>query len=636
MSGIYGIFHKNNRPVTPHDLAPIAERLALWGPDGHGQWVDGAVGLGHFMLHTTPESFQEQLPTPHPQLPDLVITADAWLDNRAELFTLLNVDRAAQATMTDSTLILLAYVKWGSACAEKLLGDFAFVIWDGRRQQLFCARDIFGNKPLLYYADSHHFIFASEINALLAHPAVPKQLNEPLLAAYLQQQTFNAQKRYTFWEQIVKLPSAHTLTVNATATHMHAYWSPEDAPEVRLPNGEAYAEALRELLHQAVACRLRTPFAVGAHLSGGLDSSTVAILAARQLRQAAKPITTFSWSPPLHPDETNVTDERRIIEAICAEEGLRCQYFTLNVNDVLAIARRDVTTEPNAMIWREEPVQQQAQAQGLRVLLSGWGGDEVISMHAHHYLAELVTERAWRQLYAELIHRVPARGDRLGPLRQAKGWGTHLYRFALLPLLSEPLWLRLTGRKPGRPYSYSCIEPTFARRHQVAAHALRDKWAREQPQLHATQCARLNMGHLTRRLEDWTTNGARHHLVYRYPLLDRRIVEFGLGVPSAQLCRQGNTRALMRRAGEGILPAAMPWHPSKHEPAATTIMAQTYRQLFPRWLDLVLSQPYHPNVTQYVQVARLKEVRKKVDQIELHQLSGIQNALSCFSIQQLN
>ena len=89
MSAIYGVFHKNHAQVTPNDLERMAARMAFWGPDGHGEWVAGAVGLGHFMLHTTPESLQESLPAAHPQVPALLITADAWLDNRAELFVLL-------------------------------------------------------------------------------------------------------------------------------------------------------------------------------------------------------------------------------------------------------------------------------------------------------------------------------------------------------------------------------------------------------------------------------------------------------------------------------------------------------------------------------------------------------------------
>ncbi len=635
MSGIYGIFHKDDAPITAQSLAPLAAAMAVWGPDGHGQWIAGAVGLGHSMLHTTPESIAEQLPIAHPHWRDLVITADAWLDNRAELFALLAVPPSAQSTMPDSTLILLAYEKWGATCVEKLLGDFAFVIWDGRQRQLFCARDLFGNKPLLYYENNQHFIFASDIKGVLAHPSVPKQLYEPLLAAYLQQQTYAAQKRYTFWDGIVKVPPAHTLTVTAERTQLACYWSPAEAAEVRFATDEAYAEALRDLLRQAVTCRLRTPFAVGSHLSGGLDSSTVTALASQSLRQRDKALTTFSWSPPIRPDEQAVTDERHMVAAVCTQEGLTCHYLTTGVNEALAVLQRDVTTEPTEMIWREAQVQQQAQAANLRVLLSGWGGDEVVSIDASDYLAELVMQGNWRQLYRQIEQRVHNSGEPVSLLRQAKRWGFQLYRFAGYPLLPEALWRRLMGGKPDNRYPYCYIEPTFAHRQQAAVTALQSPPFRNQPQIHATQRLRLAYGHLTRRLEDWTTNGARHQLVYRYPLLDRRIVEFCLGIPAEQFSLHGRTRSLLRRAGQGILPTTMPWNPPKNDPAAVGIVQQTYRQLFPQWLDLVLAQPHPPRLAHYIQLTSLKEVRKKITQLKPSQMTGIQNALTCFSIQQL-
>jgi asparagine synthase (glutamine-hydrolysing) len=132
LSGIYGIFYKNGALVTSQTLEPLKAALIEWGPDGQGTWYKGSVGLGHLMLHTTPESLNEQLPATHPHHPNLSITADARIDNRDDILAALNISPAER--LPDSTLILLAYERWGQACVDKLIGDFTFVIWDQRQQ----------------------------------------------------------------------------------------------------------------------------------------------------------------------------------------------------------------------------------------------------------------------------------------------------------------------------------------------------------------------------------------------------------------------------------------------------------------------------------------------------------------------
>ena len=129
-----------------------------------------------------------------------------------------------------------------------------------------------GLKPFYYYEDARCFIFASDIEGLLARAEVPHRPNEPLLAAHLQEDTYFAEKRQTFLADIVKLPLAHHLTVTAKTSQLTQYWSLDNVTDVRLPSDEAYAEQLRELLLEAVQCRIRTPFPVGCHLSGGLAS----------------------------------------------------------------------------------------------------------------------------------------------------------------------------------------------------------------------------------------------------------------------------------------------------------------------------------------------------------------------------
>lgn len=184
MSGIAGIYYPDGRPVDRTDLERMGAAIAHRGPDGEGVWSNGPVALGHRMLWTTPESLQERLPRLS-ATGDFVLTADARIDNRDDLVAALDLSDRPTSEVTDSQLILAAYEKWGTSCSEKLLGDFAFAVWDSRRQQLFCSRDPMGIKPFYYYHTAGVFAFASEIQALLCLDGVPRRLNEVKVADFL-------------------------------------------------------------------------------------------------------------------------------------------------------------------------------------------------------------------------------------------------------------------------------------------------------------------------------------------------------------------------------------------------------------------------------------------------------------------
>lgn len=273
MSAIAGIYYLDGQPVDPADLGRMLETLAHRGSDRVGVWSEGHIGFGHRMLWTTPESLQEQLPLVN-QTGDLAIAADARIDNRDELIAALGLMDRPSDKITDSQLILAAYEKWGDRCPEKLLGDFAFAIWDGRSQRLFCARAPMGVKPFYYYRSSRLFVFASEIKALLCLVEVPRLLNE-LKVAYHLALLFEDQA-ITFYQNIWRLLAAHSITIGCEETQIRRYWSSDPTREVRLHSDQEYAEAFREIFTEAVRCRLRSAFPVGSTLSGGLDSSSIA------------------------------------------------------------------------------------------------------------------------------------------------------------------------------------------------------------------------------------------------------------------------------------------------------------------------------------------------------------------------
>jgi len=295
MSGIAGIIHLDRAPVEPALIQRMTDALAGRGPDAQGCWIDKHVGLGHRAFWTTPEAISERQPDAD-AVASLAITFDGRIDNRDELIRLLGAAGRPPRDDTDVEIVLRAYQCWGESCAVRLLGDFAFAIWDGRRGSLFCARDLFGTRPLYY----HHrpgqiFAFASTPAALFAGAVLAKQLNEARIADYLVSELEGVDKTSTFYAGVLRLPPAHTLTIGPSGLSLKRYWQPQPGPELRLSSDKEYEEAFLEPFTAAVRCRLRGGEMVTSMLSGGLDSSSI-VGVGRKLRLDAggAPLRTYS------------------------------------------------------------------------------------------------------------------------------------------------------------------------------------------------------------------------------------------------------------------------------------------------------------------------------------------------------
>ncbi len=548
MSAICGVLKLNGAPVVADELVPMMDALAVYGPDGQATWQAGPVALGHQMLWITPESRSEVLPWCHPHL-DLVITADARIDNRDELLVALRIPPDEGVGMPDSQLILYAYEKWGQECPQHLLGDFAFAIWDGRTHMLFCARDQLGIKPFYYSWHPACFVFASDIRGVLAGPGVPTRPNMAFIAAYFYYPIF-FHREQTFLQDVQKLPPAHTMTLRAGVITMQRYWHYEDIPALSLPADTAYAEMLCDLLTRAVHCRMRSAYPVGTHLSGGLDSSTITVLAARYLRELGQQLTSFSWSPPYTDTDLPFErqDERRLVEIVARQEQVVVMYTELLADDIVSWYTRDILTNQTVSSPREVVVRKTATKLGIRVLLSGWGCDQVILPPGGSYLAELFLQGRWLTLWREFNMLTCGRKSYIK-------WSLkHHILFPLLPdvvcrwqqpALLRPQWPALLRR--------DCVE-LFQRNLKLSGLCLRSY-----PGVRNNQLQALRSGLASQRTEAWAIDAAADHLEYRYPLLDRRIIEFGLGLPADQHFKHGWGRYVVRQAVSTMLPSSISW-----------------------------------------------------------------------------
>lgn len=592
MSAIYGVVATDGAPVARETLAPMAAALSFYGPDGHGQWCGESAGLGHLMLHVTPESLGERQPASLRAAPHLIVTADARIDNRNELFDALGVPMAGRDATPDSSLILLAFERWGEDCPKRLLGDFAFAIWNIRDRTLFCARDPFGSKPFLYCHDARRFVFASDINGVLALLDSPR-LNHPLLAAHLQMKTYHAQKRLTFFENVVKLEPGHIATLRAGQLKISPYWSPEEIPEIHDPDSPDYTEQLRFLFRQATECRVRSSFPVGSHLSGGLDSSSVTILASRLLRDRGKDLATFSWSPA----QQNREGEYARIDAVCRQENLTCDYVPATAASLIATFQRDFTLEPMAMMEREANVQARAKSRQIRVILSGWGGDDAVTC------------------------RVGAGSRRLpGRLRERA-------------VVSLPDWLyALTTGNAWQTLENPCIQREFAHRYRHEVRALRAPAFRRLPGVRANICRYLDSGHLSLRMEHWAASGARNGLVYRYPMLDKRLVEFALGTRPSRIPGSDQRRSLFRRAAGNLLPS-IDWDPVKSEASTLLALRNELLSAHSDWAHRLAREVTISAATEFVDPEKVQAVvRLAAKSGRMRDLSGVREAFACYAM----
>ena len=579
MSGIYGRINLDGKPLDANLLQLMAEAMASYGRDRRGVQLDGSIGFGHLLALNTPESFGEEQPL---EDEGLLISADARLDNRLELFDRLEIPPAGRTAVTDDRLILSAYRKWGptSEFVAQLLGAFAFAVWDARRRSLFLARDHAGFRPLFYYHNPRFFAFASDVRALIADPDVPHTLDEDyFLAQDLNDHAYVLS--HSPYKEIHKLESGMCLTLQDGRLSRQAYWLPSLGAELRLKSLDEYAERLLELLREAVRARLRTAYPLGVHLSGGLDSSVVTVLSKQEIeKQARKLGGVFSWSPTLEDLPAGIEDdERQYLDALAAQEGFQISYRKLTVQGAVDSYERDLLHEPLRQVAEESFICKDASERGIRTLLSGWGGDELVSYRGWGYLAELFARLRWGKLYQAA--RCTARVQDQGLLRT-------LLDNVVKPLVPTPVY-QILGR--GAPYYLrkslaskgAGWNELYPQEREMLQRVYLDKAA--PVGVHAHQLRIWRSGLLRFRLESWGHLGRRWGVDYRYPLLDRRIVDFALSLPPDVHVQDGKTRYLMRYAARDLLPKNVIWRTQKLEMARRSLIFQVTQEGIQEYLQ---------------------------------------------------
>ncbi|MCK8518067.1 asparagine synthase (glutamine-hydrolyzing) [Methanoculleus sp. 7T] len=523
MCGIAGQFALNGGKADTALVGAMAERLRHRGPDGEGSLFSGPVGLAHRRLAIIDLSDEGRQPMANED-------GSIWIVFNGEIYNYLELREELLAaghrfaTATDTEVILHAYEEWGRNCLHRFNGMWAFAIWDERRRELFCARDRLGVKPFYYTTAGDSFLFASEIKALRAHPAVGQKPNDRMLLTFLAWGVADHTEE-TMYDGICQLRPAHFIIVSERGVgEPQRYWDVTVNAASQGADDEAAARRVRELLTDAVRLRLRSDVPVGTCLSGGIDSSTITVLINDLLRaehpgSVGERQKTFSVC---FDDER--FDESRHIDTVVAATGVASQRVTPDTDGLWEDIGRllYMQDEPFASlsIYAQYCVMRLARDE-VKVVLDGQGADEQLA----GYIA----------YQAPYIRGLLRQGRVLAALREAVGSAKNHRSFfswaaRQFVVRSERRGL-LRGSAPEVLRYAGSLDEVLKREVTASNLPLLLHW------------------------ED--RNSMAFSIEARVPFLDYRLVEYLAGLPLDQKIRGGVTKYVLRQAIRGLVPDAV-------------------------------------------------------------------------------
>lgn len=383
MCGIAGIIYKNKN-VEAAELEKMTEKIKHRGPDSSGIYMDKNVGFGHRRLSIIDVSDHSNQPFFYK---DLILIFNGAIYNYLEIKDELISHGYSFKTTSDTEVLLLAYDKWGVDCVKKFNGMWSFAIHDKKQNIVFCSRDRFGVKPFYYYADGDQFIFASEIKAVLEIKKVTT-VNTQIILQFIET-NFTEHNNETFFEGIFKLPGSHSLVydLKTNVFQIYKYYELEFNAEVSKLNLQDSINLFEEKFQESIKLRLRSDVKIGSALSGGLDSSYIVAISAKQfkVKKDFNAVTVGS----LHKEEDEGDRARIISDCLGIENSII--YPDKNEFEKLIPQVIYSLEEPfgGLSVYMQTFLMKQAQKLGIKVLLDGQGADEVLLGYSNYTAAFL-------------------------------------------------------------------------------------------------------------------------------------------------------------------------------------------------------------------------------------------------------
>ncbi len=478
----------------------------------------------------------------------LSICFDGRLDNREELIDALHAELDTKpADNPDWRLAIACYQKFGDSFAARLNGDYALAVFDAARQQLVLARDPMGIRPLYFWASDRLAIAASEIKAILAHPAVASRPDEEALADLLMGGDPNEQRR-TLFRGVQRMLPGRTVIIGAQALREDVHWDFDPSRQLRYRTTVEYAEALRELFERAVRRRLRSPAPVAVSVSGGLDSSAILCEAALLRRSNAALAPAYGISR-LYP-EASRADERAYLAAIEEKYGVAIQRLPASpirlVHGDEWLQCSEFPVYPGSDVLE---LLARARELSCATLLEGHYGDQLLWSPAH--IHDLMRRLRWIEASRALLSMAESMRD-ASPAELRRDLLLSFIRDLVPDRLMRPFRALRRLASPDRfPKWYSAAFREIAYRRSQQQRRPGGSFANK----HSEHCYRMARSvPIARAFEESNKLAARHGLDVAYPFADRDLIAFVMAIPAAVLNLGGAYKGLFREAMTGILP----------------------------------------------------------------------------------
>lgn len=588
MCGILGVVSLEGGPIDPAVLQRMNDLQSHRGPDGEGflmgrinpdppEYIflrravqcDKAgiqVALGHRRLAII-DLCDRGLQPMTVEDGRIWIVYNGEIYNHRELRSELETHGFTFATRTDTEVLLQAYRLWGEDCLQHLEGMFAFAIWDGVRNTLFCARDRFGIKPFYYTYNGGYFVFSSEIKTLLAFPGVTAAADDDAILGFLVHGNCDGGEP-TLFRQIMALPAAHCLTVDLRTKRLSTrrYYRLEPR-NIELRSDDDRIGALRDLLLGTVDKHLISDVRAGSCLSGGLDSSTVVSLVGKICRDKPHAAVGANLQTFTSCYENREFDERHYAMAAAGAAGAQTQLVFPSADDFWQDFERLTWHQDlpfgGLSFYAQWRVMRAASEAGVKVLLDGQGGDEVFGGYAkfrYAYLASLLRSGRFPTLAREF-------GAMLG---QADRYVLDLrtgYRYLptrLRKLLNVDSLLKSALKADlSRTISDQSTPATRWWRNASSLHDGNGRRAASDTIMQRIQLDDIQIDTLPQllRLED--RSSMAFSVEARVPLLDHRLVEYGVSLPDDLKVRGGWSKFALREALKDLMPDTVRLRKSK-------------------------------------------------------------------------
>ena len=598
MIGIGGFLYLDGRFASVAALAPMANAIPRCGTPSFAHAAEDGVALATAGWHAhLPVDAAHSLY--RHAASGCIVVADARLQHRAELIRDLGLPGTDRPG--DAELIAHAWLRHGEDCAQLLDGDFAFAIWDPRKRSLFCARDAMGVKPLyLHHAPGRLLAFCSRAEALLALPGVPADLDEGRVADTLVNPLEGIDKTCTFFKAIERLPPAHQVIATPDRFHRRRYWSLQPDRSTALPRSDGeWSEALASTLERVVSRQLEADAMVGCMLSGGMDSSSLAVIARDQLAATGRgPLHTFSSI-----DDAPDCAETTAIHAVLQQSGFAPTLIDPGMIDALRAALQanagDAEEPFDATMFLLDAQYLMAARQGMTAVMDG--NDADLLFNPGNILGRQLRALQWRAAWRNAKGR-----QRMYPA--AKAWKA-MAMAARGSLLPERI--RKVLREPRRRIMAdallrdSLLSADFARRVDVHERLrIQAGWSSPSTNDDALERNARTLDHpfTTVGFERYHRVAARHGVDPRHPFADRELLELCVHLPDEQRMADGWTKIVLRRAMAGRLPDSVRWRTGK-EHLGWGLIKRLVLNDRPRVLETL--DAIRPYLAPYVDLARM-------------------------------